>query len=264
MIRIFHDFRIDTETMNPLRIRDVELGADLPKICVPVTGRDEAEILSQMDTIRRMPFDLIEWRADFFTGMYDSSSCAHILALFRENFKNTPLLFTIRTANEGGEADIATGVYEDLIRETARTGLADLVDVELSRGDDVLKRIVADARDHGCRVIASCHNFSSTPSKESLVNTLCRMQDLGADIAKYAVMPQSDRDVLTLLDASLTMKESHRDTPVITMSMGPQGAVSRICGKLSGSCLTFGTAGAASAPGQIPADTLKEFLEILG
>lgn len=250
--------------MNPLKINGVELGNGLPKICVPVTGHDETEILSQIDSIRKVPFDLIEWRADFYSGMYDSSSCEHILTLFRNTFGKTPVIFTIRTSNEGGEAEIKTEIYEDLIHEIIKSRLADLVDVELSRGHEVLKRIVADAHDHSSRVIASCHSFSSTPSKEELVNTLCVMQDLGADIAKYAVMPQTDRDVLTLLDATLTMKEEHRDTPVITMSMGPQGAVSRICGQFSGSCLTFGTAGTASAPGQIPADTLREFLNILG
>ena len=89
------------------------------------------------------------------------------------------------------------------------------------------------------------------------------MQELGCDLAKYAVMPQCERDVLTLLDATLTMKEHYPDTPVITMSMGPLGAVSRISGELFGSALTFGTAGTASAPGQLPARTLSAFLQQL-
>ena len=46
-------------------------------------------------------------------------------------------------------------------------------------------------------------------------------------------MPQSERDVLTLLDATLTMKEEHDETPVITMSMGHKGVISRICGEAS-------------------------------
>ena len=89
------------------------------------------------------------------------------------------------------------------------------------------------------------------------------MQSLGADIVKFAVMPQCERDVLTLLDATLTMKEDHDDTPVITMSMGGQGLVSRLAGEVFGSCLTFGTAGKASAPGQIPANLLSTFLQTL-
>ena len=87
------------------------------------------------------------------------------------------------------------------------------------------------------------------------------MQELGADIVKYAVMPTRERDVLTLLDATLTMKEEHPKTPVITMSMGRLGAISRISGELFGSCLTFATAGNASAPGQLPAAVVKEMLE---
>ena len=90
------------------------------------------------------------------------------------------------------------------------------------------------------------------------------MQELGTDVAKFAVMPTCERDVLTLLSATLTMKEQHNDTPVITMSMGRLGALSRVCGTLSGSAVTFGTAGRASAPGQLPADLLKTFLESLG
>ena len=62
---------------------------------------------------------------------------------------------------------------------------------------------------------------------------------------------------------SLTMKEEHSDTPVITMSMSPTGVISRICGQLVGSCVTFGTAGKASAPGQIPANLLSTFLQTL-
>ena len=37
--------------------------------------------------------------------------------------------------------------------------------------------------------------------------------------------------------------------PVITMSMGAMGVISRVSGRLTGSCMTFGSAGRASAPG---------------
>ena len=88
-------------------------------------------------------------------------------------------------------------------------------------------------------------------------------KECGADIVKYAVTPQCARDVLTLLDATLTMQEEHNETPVITMSMGGQGAVSRVCGSVFGSSITFGTAGNSSAPGQLPADLLSTFINNL-
>ena len=49
----------------------------------------------------------------------------------------------------------------------------------------------------------------------------------------------------------------------MTMSMGALGAVSRVSGSLTGSAVTFGTAGHASAPGQLPAAELREMLELL-
>ena len=96
-----------------------------------------------------------------------------------------------------------------------------------------------------------------------IIRSLVKMQELGCDLVKYAVMPQSERDVLTLLDTTLTMKEEYSDTPVVTMSMGHLGVVSRICGQVFGSAITFGTAGKASAPGQLPANGLSIFLKSL-
>ena len=76
-------------------------------------------------------------------------------------------------------------------------------------------------------------------------------------------MPSRERDVLTLLDASLAMKETYADRPFITMSMSRLGSVSRLAGALTGSALTFATAGRASAPGQLEAAILSEILPVL-
>ena len=51
--------------------------------------------------------------------------------------------------------------------------------------------------------------------------------------------------------------------PVITMSMGDYGKVSRVAGKSFGSAMTFGCLGKASAPGQINVDDLRAILNIL-
>lgn len=49
------------------------------------------------------------------------------------------------------------------------------------------------------------------------------MQELGADISKIAVMPQSTEDVLTLLSATEEMRRCYADRPVLTMSMAGTG-----------------------------------------
>ena len=246
-----------------IQIRNLKLGEGLPKICIPLTDSNLESLKRSVETLQTVPCDLVEWRADFYKNFQDETVRNEALKLLRERIGDIPLLFTIRTSLEGGQAVIKTEEYEAINYSVMQTGLADLVDVELSRGDDVMTTLVASAHESDMFVVGSCHDFDKTPSKDVIVKTLCRMQELGADLAKYAVMPQCEQDVLTLLDATVTMKQAHTDTPVITMSMGRLGALSRVCGTFSGSAVTFGTAGHASAPGQLPADLLKNILESL-
>ena len=96
-----------------------------------------------------------------------------------------------------------------------------------------------------------------------MVARLTAMQQAGADLPKLAVMPRSPSDVLDLLAATAEMAEHHPETPVITMSMGALGAVSRLCGEAFGSAMTFAKPGQASAPGQVALDVVNEVLESL-
>ena len=215
-----------------VKVRNVKLGDGMPKICIPVTDTNLDDLKKSVNLIRNTPFDLIEWRADFYTGMEDPEVRIKAMTLFRNALGNIPVLFTIRTSVEGGMMEIDTEAYTKTILAVIDSGLIDLVDVELSRGEETMKTIVAAAHRVGVKVVASRHDFTATPDKNIIISNLCLMQSLGADIVKFAVMPQCERDVLTLLDATLTMKEEHSDTPVITMSMSPTGVISRICGQL--------------------------------
>ena len=98
--------------------------------------------------------------------------------------------------------------------------------------------------------------------QQKLLARLQKMEALGADIPKIAVMPQSSKDVLTLLTVTESWRETGK-TPVITMSMAGKGLISRLCGEIFGSAVTFGAAGKSSAPGQIDAEELRRILEII-
>jgi len=76
-------------------------------------------------------------------------------------------------------------------------------------------------------------------------------------------MPQSPKDVLSLLEATWEMKSELADRPIITMAMGPQGVISRLSGELFGSAVTFGAAVKASAPGQLDVKELQYILKAL-
>ncbi len=82
-------------------------------------------------------------------------------------------------------------------------------------------------------------------------------------MGKVAVMPRTREDVLTLLAATWQASQA-LEIPLISMSMGPMGAVSRIVGGVYGSALTFAVGKSSSAPGQIPIDDLRAALAIVG
>lgn len=86
------------------------------------------------------------------------------------------------------------------------------MDVEAFTGDEIVRKIIEKAHEHGVKVVASNHDFFKTPSKEEIISRLIKMRDLGADIPKIAVMPQSKKDVLTLLSATEEMVPVRRQT----------------------------------------------------
>ena len=60
-----------------------------------------------------------------------------------------------------------------------------------------------------------------------------------------------------------TMNRNIGNATLFTMSMSATGVISRVCGEVFGSALTFGAVGKASAPGQMGAGELKEMLTTL-
>lgn len=249
--------------MNTVKIRDIEIGAGAPKIIVPIVGVTKEDIIEEAKTFDSIPIDVVEWRVDWFEGVFDFAKVEDVLKDLREVLGNIPLLMTFRTSKEGGEKAIEADAYAELNKKAAATGLVDLVDVEAFTGDEVVKDIIEGAHAHDVKVVASNHDFDTTPDKDDIVGRLVKMQELGADIPKIAVMPQCKKDVLTLLEATREMAEEHADRPIITMSMAGTGLISRLCGEVFGSALTFGAVGKASAPGQMNASDLREILTLI-
>ena len=249
--------------MNTIKVRDIEIGAGAPKIIVPIVGVTKEDILNEAKTFDSIPVDVVEWRVDWFEHVFEFDKVEDVLKELRTVLGNIPLLLTFRTKKEGGEKAIDTKDYKDLNLRAAQTGYVDFIDVEIFTGDDVVKEIIDGAHAVGVRVIASNHDFFKTPAKSDIIYRLRKMQDMGADIPKIAVMPQSRRDVLTLLSATEEMVTDYADRPIITMSMAGTGVISRLCGEVFGSSMTFGAAKKASAPGQMGVNDLNTVLDLL-
>ena len=108
----------------------------------------------------------------------------------------------------------------------------------------------------------SSHDFTRTPSIDTMLGKIKQMDSLEADIIKIAVMPEDYRDVLLLLETTLKANELY-DKPLVTMSMSSKGIATRILGEQFGSAVTFGKDNNSSAPGQIEVHALKEVLKVI-
>ena len=210
-----------------------------------------------------MHMDLMEWRMDWYEDVEDIAKVTELVKELRNVMGDTPLLCTFRTDKEGGVHPMSTEKYAKLNKAVAATGNADIIDVEIFTGDAIVTKIIDGAHAAGVKVIASNHDFFKTPAKADIIYRLRKMQDMNADIPKIAVMPQNKKDVLTLLAATEEMATNYADRPIITMSMAGTGVISRLCGEVFGSSMTFGAAKKASAPGQMGVNDLNTVLGLL-
>ena len=245
-----------------IQVKNLIIGEGMPKICVPVTGVTKEEILSQALATKEAGPDLVEWRVDFYEKMKEKAAVEEMLKELSKVLENIPLLFTLRTDREGSSTHVETKEYEEILCHAASCAQTDLIDVEIMPDQSCAAEIIAAAHNYGTPVIGSNHHFEGTPANEEIDRIFSCMEKVGADILKMAVMPADCRDVVRMMERTQAWQEK-TDRPLITMSMGALGCVSRMCGELTGSSVTFASVTAASAPGQINMASLKNILHIL-
>ena len=217
-------------------IGNMKLTSGDTKICVPVTAHTYKEIIDEISNIVSNfddCTDIIEYRADYFEKIFDNQAVDELFSGINQIPKDIPVLFTFRTSIEGGERDIDPEVYKELIIKAIDSGAFSAVDVEINRGDALFCDIVEYAKKHNVTVIASYHDFEKTPDNAFITNQLSKMEKQGADIAKIAVMPKNEEDVLRLINASFEAK-NNLSIPIVSISMGEMGALSRVAGKITG------------------------------
>lgn len=257
--------------MKTLTIGDLVLGEGMPKICIPLTGSGQDEILKEAELAEMLPCQMVEWRADYMleemkgeNPQRQGEKLKKVLGYLRIAL-DLPILFTIRTVKEGGKADLSKEDYYLINEIIAEGGMADLIDIETFDGpekvdEEKIRSFIAYAHKNGSKVLLSSHDFEKTPDLEEMLTRFFVMQELGADMMKLAVMPESESDVFSLLEVSALMRDTYAEIPFIALSMGELGATTRICGGEFGSVITFAAGRKASAPGQLDAKTLHDFL----
>ena len=268
----------------------------LPAVAVSLTGPSLAQARTQARSAVVAGADVLELRVDLLEEagalaapdpLDAAAAAAQVLECLRGLGEaiaaagadaGAPVLLTCRTTAEGGRAQLDDASYGALLRSVL-DGLTDwaperrpaAIDVEVQRG--CLPQVCEQAHGLGIDVVASFHDFETTPADEVLEEVLARMAREGADLAKIAVWPTSAQDVARLLGVCAratagTGEGAGPGVPVAAMSMGALGAVSRVAPAF-GTALTFAVVpdeqgeARASAPGQMPIQDVRRCLELL-
>lgn len=221
------------------------------KIVVPIMPRslEEAQAieLSKFDDV-----DIIEWRADFLSK---EAIMAVAPAIF-EKFAGREVLVTIRTDKEGGNIQLTDDEYVQLLKDINAIFNPDYIDFEYFSHMDAFQQML-----NFSNLVLSYHNFDETP--ENLMETFSELTALAPRVVKIAVMPESEQDVLDLMNYTRGFKTLNPEQEYATMSMGKLGRISRLSGDVFGSSWSFASLEHVSAPGQIALADMKKIREVL-
>ena len=200
--------------------------------------------------IKNLGVGLLELRADLFKKLDPAYTIAQIR---RRKALKIPLLLTLRNhKNEG-----AVKIFSDQLKWqiiTAALPLVDMVDIELS--SPLLKNVLALVRKLGKKVIVSSHHLQGMPRDLEVI--FKKSLSTRADIVKIAAKANFFDDVITMINFT----HRHRKQNIITMSLGPLGAISRLVLPAAGSQYTYTFLNKPTASGQVDVKTLKSHLKI--
>ncbi len=234
-----------------------------PLICTPLVGDSKEAVLCELVNVLEKRPGIIEWRGDFYKNLSVREEVVALARKIKKIAAEIPIIFTIRSVREGGNPTILSEEEcAELNGAICTETDIEYIDCELSSRKKDIEYLIETAKMSGTKIIGSFHDFRSTPYKEELLEKLKEAEEYGMDAAKAAVMPQTMEDVLRLLEATLEASNKLK-IPVITMSMGSLGIVTRMVGGLFGSSLTFAVGQSKSAPGQIPIEDLREVMDII-
>ena len=249
--------------MKVVNVRNKMIGIGTPKLCVSLVGRTKQEIQQELVLISKKYVDIVEWRLDFFEYSNQLNHVIEMLTYIRASLDDIPLMLTLRTLSQGGSKEIEEKQYTTLLHHVMKSDYVDMIDIEYNANELQIKNLIVQAHTYQKKVILSHHDFKKTPSYEELIELWKRMQLMGSDIVKVAVMPKDYVDVSTLMKASFFMHKWYAKQPIVAISMSSLGSVSRVCAQAIGSAITFASLHTPSAPGQWNVKEMKYMLESL-
>lgn len=230
------------------------------RVCIPVMGKDIAEVLEQTKIVKAKNPDIVEWRMDYLSG----NNYVEVVEAIHKELDEIPIIATFRTKAEGGQQEINFKEYCDCCLAVAQVGQdnnVEFIDVEAYRYKELAPLLIKEIQKYGVKVIGSNHDFEKTPFVDEMLDILKEIELTGADVCKLAVMPEKLYDVTNVIRTGKKAK-IELNKPIIIMSMGEMGTISRICTRSTGSIITFAAGVDASAPGQLDSEIVRYLLKV--
>ncbi|OKL51182.1 type I 3-dehydroquinate dehydratase [Buchananella hordeovulneris] len=252
-----------------------------PAIIVPVAGSLD-QCVAAAAAARAAGADFVEWRVDLSDVQWRRPEALARGAVAVAG-AGLPVLGTLRTRPEGGQAEVTPATYRQAVETLASVCAA--VDVEGRFGAEMVAAARAGATggiaaaagggagggsavggDAGgrfgargrvgapCQVVVSFHDFTGLPAQ--LGQVFAALAALDPDVVKVAVQAAGPADVAALAAAAATCPR-----PTIAIAMGQAGQAARCCPELTRSLATFATVGLATAPGQVPVARVRAALK---
>ena len=216
-------------------------------ICIPIVGPSMSKAQEQIESALAIA-DILELRLD----LIESANLKTLL-----DSSTLPVIVTNRSKHDGGQFKGSDADRVQTLRDALEGG-ADYVDIEVSTPREYLQPFLEES--DSSKIILSYHDFSHTPEDfNPLYETMCEMP---GEIVKIVTYARDLSDNLKMFD--LLKRAKQEKQKLIGLCMGDLGEISRILSPLFGGFLTFGSleTGQESAPGQIPAKTLKDIYRV--
>lgn len=159
------------------------------------------------------------------------------------------VIATLRRRVAGGRFEGGLAAQRVGLLATAKAGCA-WCDVEVESAEPLGKKGMSELRQAGAKVLVSFHDFARTP--RGLRRIVRRLERCGGDAIKIATHCRTLGDSVRLLRTA----QGRRD--VVAVPMGEAGLPCRVLALRRGSALAYAAAEAATAPGQLSLQEMRE------
>ncbi|MFA9467407.1 type I 3-dehydroquinate dehydratase [Streptococcus sp. E24BD] len=194
---------------------------------------------------------LIEWRAD----MLPPEEILTVAPVIFERFSGYEIIFSLGHQKKDSQQWLPDEVYVDLIKQVQELYQPDYIEVPYKERQAIFDQLLTFSN-----LILSHYDTEKVP--DNIMEIYSELTALSPRVVKLVLTPQTEQDVLDMMNYTRGFKSLHPDQTYMTIASGKLGQVTRFFGDLFGSDWTIATVGEESSSQLILSD-MKQILSLL-